>query len=190
MFAIPTIPIGAGPSCAILFEEFDVQMSCQPEPIPFDPSHSRPTPSPIPYASDTYFTDYPLCPACVIDDGNCTVSCSHCKLDPIHTDCLNQENAYCKTLVQYSCARDEYCRKSGSTEKLHQGGWRAVRKQGADMIRSSIKHSKTIEKGNNVRMPIPYPDRASIGTIKDVYSYEGFPNLDHCFPNWGSLNNF
>ncbi|KAI6659781.1 hypothetical protein LOD99_10636 [Oopsacas minuta] len=74
--------------------------SCQPEPIPSDPSHPPLPPSfPIPYASDTYFTDYPLCPVCVIDDGNCTVSCSHCKLDPFHADCLDRVDTYGKTPV-------------------------------------------------------------------------------------------
>ncbi|KAI6656101.1 KRAB-A domain-containing protein 2-like [Oopsacas minuta] len=93
------------------------------EPIPSYPSFSPlPPSSPIPGASDAYFTDHPLCSVCVIDDGDSTVSYSHCKLDPFHADCLDQIDAYDKTPVQCFCARDEYCRKARITEQLGQGG--------------------------------------------------------------------
>ncbi|KAI6651820.1 KRAB-A domain-containing protein 2-like [Oopsacas minuta] len=154
--------------------------SGQSEPIPSDPSFSPLPPSfPIPSAPDIYFTDHPLCPACRRGDGNCTVSCSYCKLDPFHADCLDRVEAYGKTPVQYFCARDEYCRKAQDTAKIRQGCWGALGKQGADMIQSSKKRRKTIEKGDNVRISIPYADRASIGprsligTVMDVYSGGG-----------------
>ncbi|KAI6656665.1 hypothetical protein LOD99_11251 [Oopsacas minuta] len=44
-------------------------ISGRSDPIPSDPSLSPlPPASPIPYASDSYFTDHLLCPAYVIDD--------------------------------------------------------------------------------------------------------------------------
>ncbi|KAI6653084.1 hypothetical protein LOD99_3920 [Oopsacas minuta] len=76
-----------------------------------------------------------------------SVSCSHCKLDPFHAHYLDRLDVYCKTPVQYFCARDECCSKARNTEKLRQGGWGALRKQGVDMIQSSKKRIKTIERG-------------------------------------------